>query len=179
MTNLHFFSLIENSSSYIYHTPKQRKIKFKPESKLNDDIHTDKYSLKKSFVNVIFELIEFEFISIFPALITLTNSQTKKIHYIDLAGFFKTLLPSSFFYNFIKTESVTTAFFLFASFLSPRYVYFSLLFLSWCSFSGLSDARNLPFWLLVSQTATISAGMFSKITLDIQQIPVSPLPSLN
>ena len=64
---------------------------------MNDDIHTDKYSLKKSFVNVIFELIEFEFISIFPALITLNNSQTKKIHYIDLAGFFKTLLPSSFF----------------------------------------------------------------------------------
>lgn len=119
LTNLHFFSLIANSSSYIYHTPKQRKIKFKPESKLNDDIHTDKHSLKKSFVNVIFELIEFEFISIFPALITLNNSQKKKIHYIDLAEFFKTLLPSSFFYNFIKTESATTAFFLFASFFPP------------------------------------------------------------
>lgn len=67
---------------------------------MNDDTYIQigtKKVLKKSFVSDIFELIEFEFISIVPILITLNNSETKKIHYIDLAGFFETLLPSSFF----------------------------------------------------------------------------------
>ena len=82
--------------------------------------------------------------------------------YLYVSGVLKTLLPNGPFASkvaTIKTKS-TTNFFLFSSFLPPRYFFFSFSFPSLVWFCSLSGPKNPAFWRLFTQMTAPFAGPF-------------------
>ena len=135
-----FFPLLQTHRHTF--TPKQRKIKFKPQSKLNNDIYIQisvvlKESCQRHFwTNRIWAYFNFPVFSSTEQRPDEKKNALYRSSWIFLKRYYKAVS-----YTNIKTQSATIAFFLFASFLSPRYVCF---FQKTCLF-GLLSVKRLQF----------------------------------